>query len=229
MRQARSMLLLFIKIIPLPLHKFSSFLLISLILSWKSWSLQRMIFDYAILILSSVSYTSMEEITYLNFWRVFTLFRISFINYRIRFFLSSWSDIINEAICCWSRMTSRFHWIITRNFSPIYIHGHRIAYNKNFFLYCWAICRLLFNQVIIVVVFLYCCFIVLVLFIKGSLCIGFVISVGINFMIIRVVISFASVYTTSFIRLSILNYSAMLMVKLSSSYVPVKNLLSFVW
>ena len=38
LRQVLSMLLLFIKIMPLLLHKFSSFVLISLILSSKSWS-----------------------------------------------------------------------------------------------------------------------------------------------------------------------------------------------
>ena len=63
-------------------------------------------------------------------------------------------------------MTSHVHWIITKNFSPIYILDHRIPYNKNFFLYRWAICRLSFNQVTIIVVFMYCCF---VLFISGLL------------------------------------------------------------
>ena len=40
LRQVLSVLLLFIKIIPLPLHKFSSFLLVSLVLSSKTWSLR---------------------------------------------------------------------------------------------------------------------------------------------------------------------------------------------
>ena len=41
----------------------------------------------------------------------------------------------------WShQMTSQFSWIITRNFSPIYMYDHRIAYNKNFFLYWRAVC-----------------------------------------------------------------------------------------
>ena len=87
-------------------------------------------------------------------------------NYQIRLFSNSGSDIINEVICCCSRMTSHFHWIITRNFSPIYIPDHRVPYNKNFFLYCWAICRLLFNQVTIIALFIYSCFIVL--FIRGG-------------------------------------------------------------
>ena len=54
----------FIKIIPLPLHKFPSFLLVSLISSSKSRSIT---LDNAILILSSVSYYLMEEITSLIF------------------------------------------------------------------------------------------------------------------------------------------------------------------
>ena len=49
LRQVLSMLLLFIKIIPLLLHKFSSFLLVSLILSSKLWSLQWIILDNAFL------------------------------------------------------------------------------------------------------------------------------------------------------------------------------------
>ena len=79
LRQSLSILLLFIKIIPLPLHKFSSFLLVSWILFLKSWSLGRIILDNGILMLSSVSYSLMEEITFLIFWRVFTLFWILFV------------------------------------------------------------------------------------------------------------------------------------------------------
>ena len=123
-------------------------------------------------------------------------------NYQIRFFSNSGSDIINEVICCCSRMTSHFHWIIARNFSPIYILGHRIAWNKNFFLYRWAICRLSFNQVTIIAVFICCCF--SVLFIRGGLFIGVFISIGvfigINSMIIRLVISYTSVYTYMLVR-----------------------------
>ena len=52
LRQVLPILLLFIKIIPLPLHKFSSFLLVSLILSSKSWSLRWIILDSAIFMLS---------------------------------------------------------------------------------------------------------------------------------------------------------------------------------
>ena len=78
LRQVLSMLLLFIKIILLPLNKFSSFLLVSLILSSKSWSLRWIILDNAIFMLSLVSYSLIEEITFLIFWRVFTLFWISF-------------------------------------------------------------------------------------------------------------------------------------------------------
>ena len=78
LRQVLSMLLLFIKIIFLPLNKFSSFLLVSLILSSKSWSLRWIILDNAIFMLSLVSYSLIEEITFLIFWRVFTLFWISF-------------------------------------------------------------------------------------------------------------------------------------------------------
>ena len=74
LRQVLSMLLLFIKIILLPLNKFSSFLLVSLILSSKSWSLRWIILDNAIFMLSLVSYSLIEEITFLIFWRVFTLF-----------------------------------------------------------------------------------------------------------------------------------------------------------
>ena len=79
LRQVLSMLQLFAKIILLPLHKFSSFLLASLILSSKSWSLRWIILDNAIFMLSSVSYSLIEEITFLIFWRVFTLFWISFV------------------------------------------------------------------------------------------------------------------------------------------------------
>ena len=79
MKQVLSMLLLFVKIIPIPLHKFSSFLLVSLILSSKSWSLRLIILDNAIFMLSLVSYSLIEEITFLIFWRVFTLFWMSFV------------------------------------------------------------------------------------------------------------------------------------------------------
>ena len=73
----------FIKIIPLPLDKFSSFLLVSLISSWKSWSLRSITLDNTILILLSVSYSLMEESTFLIFWRVFTLFWVSNVLVRI--------------------------------------------------------------------------------------------------------------------------------------------------
>ena len=79
LRQVLSVLILFIKIKPLPLHKFSSFLLFSLILSSKSWSLKWIIPDNAILLLSSVSQSLIEEITFLIFWKAFTLFWISFV------------------------------------------------------------------------------------------------------------------------------------------------------
>ena len=213
--QVLSMLLLFIKIIPLPLNKCSSFLLFSLILSSKSWSLQWIMLDNAILMLSSVSYSLIKKITFFIFWRVFTLFWISFVPVwiiiKLGFFPNSGSDIIDEVICCCSRVTSHFHWIIMRNFSPIYIHDHRITNDKNFFLYCWAICWLWFNQVNIIVVFMCCCFVVL--FIRGGLKIGFFISASISSIIIRAVISYFSVYTTSYMRLSALNYSTTLMVK----------------
>ena len=81
-----------------------------------------------------------------------------------------------------------FTGLFTRNLSPIYILDHRIAYNRNLFLYRWAICRLSFNQVTIIVVSMCCCFIVL--FTRGGLCIGFVVGVRINSMIIRVGISY---------------------------------------
>ena len=92
--------------------------------------------------------------------------------------------------------------LITGNFLPIYILVHWIASNNNFFLCRWAICRLSFNQVTtITVVSMYCCFILL--FRRGRLYIGFVISViscdiGINSMI-RVVFIYFRVYDTFFI------------------------------
>ena len=67
LRHVLSMLLLFIKIIPLPLHKFSSFLLVSFILPSKSWSLRWIILDNAIFMLWSVSYSLIEKITFLIF------------------------------------------------------------------------------------------------------------------------------------------------------------------
>ena len=67
LRQVLSVLLLFIKIILLPLHKFSSFLLVSLILFSKSWSLQWIIQGNAIFMLSSVLCSLIEEITFLIF------------------------------------------------------------------------------------------------------------------------------------------------------------------
>ena len=73
----------------------------------------------------------------------------------------------------------------------------------------WAICWLSFNQVTIIVVSIHYCFIVL--FIRGGLYTGFVISVSINSMIVVVVISYVSGYTTWYFRLSILNYSTTLM------------------
>ena len=79
LRQVLSMLLLLMKVIPLPLYKFSSFLLVSLLLFLKSWSLQWVILDNAILMLSSVLYSLIEEITFLIFWKVFILFWISFV------------------------------------------------------------------------------------------------------------------------------------------------------
>ena len=59
LKQVLSMLLLFIKLISLPLHKLSNFLLVSLILSSKSWSL-RWILDNPIFMLSSVSYSLID-------------------------------------------------------------------------------------------------------------------------------------------------------------------------
>ena len=130
-------------------------------------------------------------------------------NYQIRFFLNRGSDIINEVICCCSRMTSHFHWIITRNLLPIYIVDYQIASNKNFFtIELFADCRLI---KLISAVLMYCCFIVLS--VRGGLFIGLFISDSINSMIIRMVISYISDYTTLFVRLSILNDSTALMVK----------------
>ena len=116
-------------------------------------------------------------------------------NNQIRFFSNSGSNVINEVICGYSRMTFHFHWIITRKFSPIYILDHGIAYDKSLIHYHWAICRLSFNQVTIIAVFVYWCFIVL--FIRGGSFIDLNISDSINSMIIRVIISYVSVYTTS--------------------------------
>ena len=83
-------------------------------------------------------------------------------------------------------------WIITKNFLPIYILDHRIPHNKSFFLYRWDICRLSFNQVTVIAVFMYCYFIIL--FIRSSLFIGLFIRNSINSMIIKVVISVTSVF-----------------------------------
>ena len=92
-------------------------------------------------------------------------------NDQVRCFSNCLLDIMNEVICCCFRMTFCFHCIIVRNYSFIYILVCRIAYNRNFFLYRWTICRLLFNNVTIIVVPLYCCFIVI--FIRGGLYISF--------------------------------------------------------
>ena len=90
-------------------------------------------------------------------------------NYQIKLFTNSGSDIINEVICCCSRMTSHFRWIITRNFLPIYIVDYRIASNKNFFtIELFAGCRLI---KLISAVLMYCCFIVR--FVKGGLLLVF--------------------------------------------------------
>ena len=94
-------------------------------------------------ILSLVSYSLMAKITFLIFWRVFTLFWISFVAVWIIIKLGFLQLVgHNEVICYCSRMTSHFHWIITKNFSSIHILDHQIAYNKNFFLYRWATCQL---------------------------------------------------------------------------------------
>ena len=100
--------------------------------------------------------------------------------------------------------------LLLKRFSLIaYNKKALIDYDKNYFQYRWGICRLSFNQVTIIVVFMYCCFIVI--FIRG----GLFMSDSINSMIIIVVISYVIICTTSYVRLGclILNYSTTLMVK----------------
>ena len=94
--------------------------------------------------------------------------------FEIRLFANSWSDIVNEVICCCSRMTFHFPWIITRKSSPIHTLDPRIAYKENFFLHHWVIWWLRFNQVIIIVVSICCCF--TVVFIRVDFRISFFIS-----------------------------------------------------
>ena len=97
MRQVLSMFVLFIKIIPLPLHNFSSFLLVSLILSSKSWSLLWIVLDNAIFMLSLVSYSLIEEITFC-IYIVSDIICSTMNNYQIRFFTNSGSDITKSSV-----------------------------------------------------------------------------------------------------------------------------------
>ena len=98
------MLLLFIKIVPLPVRRFSRqcyfYVMIGVVLF--DWGNYFPYFLKSIYIVLDIICSTMN-------------------NYQIRFFSNSGSDIMIEVICCCSRMTSHFHWIITRNFFTIYI------------------------------------------------------------------------------------------------------------
>ena len=93
----------------------------------KSWSLRWIILKNDILMLSSLSYSLIEEITFLIFWRVFTLFCMSFVPVWI--------------IIKFSLLTSTG--LLRTNLSPIYILDHRIDCNKNFSLYSCHLIKLL--------------------------------------------------------------------------------------
>ena len=74
LRHEPSILVLLMNLIPLPLHKFSNFLLISLISSSKSWSSRWMTPEKAICSSLLRSISLMVVITFLTFWGVLTLF-----------------------------------------------------------------------------------------------------------------------------------------------------------
>ena len=99
----------------------------------KSWSLRWIILKNDILMLSSLSYSLTEEITFLIFRRVFTLFCMSFVPVWIiiKFLLLTSSGLLRT------------------NLPPNYILDHRIACNKNFSL------QLSFNQVTVIVASIY--------------------------------------------------------------------------
>ena len=113
LRQVPSMSLLCIKIIPSPLHKFSSFLLVLLILPSKSWSLsinntRQCNFN---VIIGVVLYDGGNYFPFFlkSIYIILDIICFSMNNYQIRFFANSWLDIINELICCCSRMNSHFN------------------------------------------------------------------------------------------------------------------------
>ena len=133
----------------MPLHKFSSFLLVRLTLSSKSWSLRWIILDNAILTLSSLSLSSLiEEIAFLIFWRVFTLFCRSFVPVWIIIKLGFFEQWVGQNQ--WSHLL-----LLQDNFllslayyeqtSRRFILDHRIACNKNLSLYRCHLIKLLLS------------------------------------------------------------------------------------
>ena len=99
-------------------------------------------------------------------------------NSQIKFFSKSGSDIFNEVICCCSKMTFTFTESLRENslpFTCLIIQSPIITFS---FFTAELFCRLSFKQVIIIVGFMYCWFIVL--FIRGGLFIHLSISDSIN-------------------------------------------------
>ena len=128
-------LLLPIKHIPLPLHRFSRFLLNSLISSFTSWSSRWIALDKTISISSFTSFSLIAFITFLIFCKVLTIFVMSMVTEWITIifdsFSGSWSYVINKIFGCCTRMASSFNWTRSWHFPTIHVfyHGTNNDYN----------------------------------------------------------------------------------------------------
>ena len=94
-------ILLLMNLILLPLHKFSNFLLISLISSSKSWSSRWMTLEKVICISLLKSISLIVVMTFLAFWSVLTLFWISLVlvwwwSYQVSCEQSGWKHFRSE-------------------------------------------------------------------------------------------------------------------------------------
>ena len=189
LRHEPSVLLLSMNFIPLPLYKFSNFLLISYFLlsndTWKSNFYFIVNIDF---------FNGSNDLS--NFLKCANLtlnvISTSMNDNHIRSLGSSRSDLVYNIICGGTRMASDFYWIVSKDLTPIHMLNHGIS-NDNYFFFWGRV----YNTTI---------FFIIRIFIFSQLNLGTVI---INRLIFPVIGRFTSIDRTTLATLSILDRNMM--------------------